>query len=85
MATLRVGILRAETIVGIADQRGSYGGSNEGIARQRIDPVGCAGTSGMIMSDGLGIGRILSHLNDDSRGTQAKNGGPRGGRGLYRS
>jgi len=34
MATLRIGILRAETIVGIADERGRYGGSDEGFARQ---------------------------------------------------
>ncbi len=83
MAALRVGILRAETIVGIADQGGSGGGSNEGFARQGIDPVGGAGAGGKVMRDGVGIGCILGHLATRETGEERETGRATGGRDLY--
>jgi hypothetical protein len=83
MAALRVGILRAETIVGIADQGGSGGGSNEGFARQGIDPVGGAGAGGKVMCDGVGIGCILGHLATGETGEERETGRATGGRDLY--
>jgi hypothetical protein len=72
MAALRVGVLGAETIVGVADQRGRHGGGYERFAGKRVDPVGGAGAGGKIMSDGLWISGILSHLAKKRR-----EGGPR--------
>jgi len=72
MTALRIGILRAETIVGVADQRGRCGGSYECFAGERVDPVGSASAGGKIMSDGLRIGGVLSHLAKKRR-----EGGPR--------
>lgn len=69
MATLCVRVLGAETVVCVADEGGSSGGSNEGLARQGVDPVGGASASGKIMSDGLWIGCIFSHY---LRGEQGK-------------
>jgi hypothetical protein len=72
MAALRVRILGTETIVGVADERWRYGGSNEIFAGKGVDPVGGAGTGGKIMRDGLRISGVLSHLARERRV-----GGPR--------
>ena len=54
--------VEAETIVGIVDQRRGEGRRREGLAGQRVYPVGGTSASGKIMSDGLRISSILSHL-----------------------
>src|SRR5882757_6840499 len=79
MAALRVGILRAEAIVGVADQGGRRRGCHESFAGERVDPVGGASAGGKIVSDGLWIGGVFSHLAKERRGGRAT-----GGRGLYR-
>lgn len=80
MAALGVGILRAEPIVGVADQRWRHGGAGEGVARQGVDPFGGAGASGLIVSDGLWICRILCHLSTLGRVLARK--GRQGGAGV---
>jgi hypothetical protein len=62
MATFCVGVLRAQTIFCVADEGGWCRGWHERFARERVDPVGCAGTGGKIVSDGLRIRGIFSHL-----------------------
>ncbi len=39
VAALRIRVLRAKTIVGIADERRRHGRSDEGLAGQRVYPV----------------------------------------------
>jgi hypothetical protein len=75
MAALCVGVLGAETIVGVADQRGRYGGRYECFAGKRVDPVGGAGAGGKIMSDCFRISGILSHLA--RKGEREGHGWPR--------
>jgi hypothetical protein len=72
MAALCVRVLRAQTVVGVADERGRRGGGHESLACDGVYPVGRAGTSGKIMRDGLRISRVLSHQAKERR-----DGGPR--------
>lgn len=72
MAALYVGVLRAHTIVGVADERWWYGGGHESLAGDGVDPVGGAGAGGKIMRDGLRISCVLSHQAKERR-----EGGPR--------
>jgi len=84
MTALRIRVLGAEAVVGVADQRGRYEGSDEGLAGERVDPVGGAGTGGKIMCDGLGIRCILSHCELLAK-KQKEAGRATGGPGLYTS
>ena len=72
MAALRVRVLGAKAVVGVADEGWGYGGSYESLAGDRVDPVGGAGTGGKIVCDGLRISGVLSHLAKERR-----EGGPR--------
>ncbi|SRR6266702_3259845 len=69
---LRIGVLRAKTIVGIADQRRGNGRSYEGLAGQGVYPVGRASASGKIMSDGLRISSVFSHYPNGPGRAQTK-------------
>ena len=72
MAALSVGVLRAQTVVGVADERGRCGGGHESLACDGVDPVGCARAGGKIMRDGLWISCVLSH-----QAKERQDGGPR--------
>jgi hypothetical protein len=72
MAALCVGVLRAQTIVGVADEGWGGGGGHESLASDGVYPVGSAGASGKVMRDGLRIGCVLSHQAKERR-----EGGPR--------
>jgi hypothetical protein len=61
MAALCVRVLRAQTIVCVADERGGCGGGHESLAGDGVYPVGCTGAGGKIMRDGLRISCVLSH------------------------
>jgi hypothetical protein len=73
MAALCVGVLRAQTIVGVANERGRSGGGHESFAGDGVYPVGCAGAGGKIMRDGLRISCVLSH----QAAKEGREGGPR--------
>jgi hypothetical protein len=75
MAALCVRVLRAQAVVGVADERWGGGGGYESLARDGVHPVGSAGASGKIMGDGLWIGCVLSH--QAKKGEREGHGWPR--------
>jgi hypothetical protein len=72
MAAVCVGVLRTQTVVGVADEGGRRGGGHESLAGDGVYPVGCTGASGKIVRDGLRIGCVLSH-----QAKERQDGGPR--------
>ena len=76
MAALCVRVLRAQTVVGVADERGGRGGGHESLAGDGVYPVGCAGAGGKIMRDGLRISRVLSHQAKERREGMEGHGWP---------
>lgn len=71
MAALCVGVVGAQTIVGVAGERGRRRGGRESLAGDVAYPVGCAGLAGAA-GGRIMISCVLSHQTKERQ-----EGGPR--------